>query len=366
MDSESERHGYKMNYHERVIKILDELSLDAVLVSNGYNMRYLSGFSGATGYLYISRQKQIIFTDFRYTIQAEQESLGFEVVEIGNDGYSASILEVIQAEKIERLGYEDEDLLCSDFHKLNEKLKVKEMISLKEELTNLRSVKTAQELEYMKQAEAIGDIAFSKILDIIKPGMTELEIAAHLEFIMKTNGAESLSFDTIVASGANSAMCHATPSNKKIEKGDFVTMDFGCKYHGYCSDMTRTIVIGKASAEQKKVYDTVLQAQLAALDAVKAGCIGKDIDKIARDIIDNGGYKGCFGHGLGHSVGLFIHESPRLSSKEEGMILTGVTETFEPGIYIKDFGGVRIEDLAVITEDGHINFTHSDKRLIEL
>jgi Xaa-Pro aminopeptidase len=161
-------------------------------------------------------------------------------------------------------------------------------------------------------------------------------------------------------------MPHATPSNKKIQLGDFVTMDFGCIYQGYCSDMTRTIVVGKATEEQKKIYNTVLKAQLAALDTVKAGCFGKDIDKVARDIIYDAGYHGCFGHGLGHSVGLFIHENPRLSSTEEGIILANVIETVEPGIYIKDFGGVRIEDLIVVTEEGHINFTHSKKELIEL
>lgn len=356
-----------MNNHERVINILNKLSIDAVLVSNGYNMRYLSGFSGATGYLLISKEKQIIFTDFRYTIQANNESQGFEVVEVDSGrNYSQVINKYIISEKINRIGYEDEDLLCSDYDKLRSKLEMKEMIPVKDVLSNLRSVKTEYELECIKQAEAIGDIAFSKILNVIKPGMTELEVAANLEFLMKTNGAQGLSFESIIASGVNSSMPHATPTDKKIELGDFVTMDFGCIYKGYCSDMTRTIVVGKASEEQKKIYQTVLEAQRKALDVIKAGCIGKDIDKIARNIIDNAGYKGCFGHGLGHSVGLFIHENPRLSPTEEGVILANVIETVEPGIYIKDFGGVRIEDLVVVTEEGHINYTHSDKRLIEL
>lgn len=356
-----------MNNHARVIEILDKLSIDAVLVSNGSNMRYLSGFSGATGYLYISRKKQVILTDFRYTIQATNESLGFEVVEVdGNRDYCKYINDIMHMEDVKLLGYEDNDLLCSSFAKLREKLDVKEMVPLKDGLTNLRYVKTEYELECIKQAEAIGDIAFTKILDIIKPGMTELEVAAHLEFIMKTSGASGLSFDSIVASGVNSSMPHATPSNKLIENGDFLTMDFGCIYKGYCSDMTRTIVIGKASDEQKKIYNTVLQAQLAALDQIKAGCYGKDIDKIARDIIDDAGYEGCFGHGLGHSVGLDIHEEPRCSVASEGILLPNVTMTVEPGIYIKDFGGVRIEDLVVVKEDGHVNFTHSRKELIEL
>lgn len=355
-----------MSVKERVIGVLDKLNLDAVLVSDGYNMRYISGFTGATGYLYVSRNRSVIITDFRYTIQANRESNGFEVIEIGKGGYVAALNDLLDADKVERLGFEDDNLLYASYSSLNEKLHKKEMVPVKDELTKLRIVKTAEELENIKMAEHIGDLAFTKILEVIKPGMTELEVAAYLEFFMKTNGAQGLSFDTIVASGVNSSMPHATPSAKKIELGDFVTMDFGCLYNGYCSDMTRTIVVGKASAEQKDIYNTVLKAQLAALEAIHAGVIGKDIDKIARDIIDSTKYKGCFGHGLGHSVGLFIHEEPRFSSAEESVILANVTETVEPGIYIKDFGGVRIEDLVVVTEDGYINFTQSEKQLIEL
>lgn len=356
-----------MNHHERVKTILEKLSIDGVLVSNGYNMRYLSGFSGATGYVYITKNKQVIFTDFRYTIQATNESKDFEIIEVdGKRDYCKAINEYLQEENVKYLGYEEEDLLCSTFTRLKEQLDVEEMIPVQHTLTNLRRIKSQEELENIKQAEAIGDIAFSKILDIIKPGMTELEVAAHLEFLMKTNGASGLSFDSIVASGVNSSMPHATPSNKKIELGDFLTMDFGCIYHGYCSDMTRTIVVGKASEEQKKIYHTVLEAQLAALEQIKAGCYGREIDKVARDIIDQAGYAGCFGHGLGHSVGLEIHENPRFSVAETGIIEENVIMTVEPGIYIKDFGGVRIEDLIVVKENGYINYTHSKKELIEL
>ena len=196
--------------------------------------------------------------------------------------------------------------------------------------------------------------------------MTELEVAAKLEYIMKLNGADKLSFESIVASGINSSKPHAEPGRKKIETGDFLTMDFGCVYQGYCSDMTRTIVVGKASEKQKEIYNTVLKAQLAVLDMLKPGLKGKEYDKVARDVIYGAGFEGYFGHGLGHSVGLEIHENPRFSMIEEDIVEAGMIMTVEPGIYIPDFGGVRIEDMVVLTEDGYENLTHSRKELIEL
>lgn len=355
-----------MDNYLRVQEILQKLSIDAVLISNGNNMRYVSGFAGETGYLYISGKRHAVITDFRYTIQAEMEAEGYEVITIGNGGYEEVINDVLSTDGVSRLGFEAEDMLFASYHKLKEKLKVKELVPISNEITSMRRIKTAKELELIRQAEAIGDQVFTEILTFIKPGMTELEIAARIEYLLKLKGAQGLSFNAIVASGINSSMPHAVPTTKKIETGDFLTMDFGCVYEGYCSDMTRTIVIGKASDKQKEVYNIVLKAQQAALDFLKAGYQGKEVDKVARDIIYGAGYEGCFGHGLGHSVGLHIHENPRLSMLEEDIILAGMTETVEPGIYIKGFGGVRIEDLVVVTEQGNVNFTHSDKSLIEL
>ncbi len=351
--------------YEKVKKILEEKKLDAILVSNGYNMRYLSGFSGATGYLYLSHYKKAVLTDFRYTIQAEEEAGDYQIMEVSQNYYE-HIKELLGSEHGKKIGFEGKDLLYYDFAKWKETMPDVEWFPLEDELSNLRIIKTPEEITAIEKAEAIGDKAFTDILNMIKPGITELEIAAHLEFFMKKYGAENLSFDTIAASGIHSSMPHAVPTNKKVENGDFITMDFGCVYKGYCSDMTRTIVVGKASEEQKKVYQTVLDAQIAALNFIKAGCKGKEIDAIARKVIEDAGYKGCFGHGLGHSVGLFIHESPRLSPSEESVIQANVIETVEPGIYIKGFGGVRIEDLVVVTEDGYRNLTHSEKKLIEL
>jgi Xaa-Pro aminopeptidase len=355
-----------MDNYKRVQELLKKLSIDAILISNGNNMRYVSGFAGETGYLYISEKRHAVVTDFRYTIQAEIEAEGYEVITIGNGGYEETLNNILKAEKIGRLGFEAEDMLYANYSSLKDKLLVDELVPVGNEITAMRRIKTANELEMIKKAEAIGDQVFAEILDYLQPGMTEIEVAARIEYLLKLKGAQGISFNAIVASGVNSSMPHAVPSYKKIEKGDFLTMDFGCIYEGYCSDMTRTIVIGKASQKQKEVYDTVLKAQLAALDFIKAGVKGKEVDKIARDIIYQAGYEGCFGHGLGHSVGLFIHENPRLSMLEENVLEAGMTETVEPGIYIKGFGGVRIEDLVVVTKDGHENFTFSEKKLIEL
>lgn len=349
-----------------VYEIMDNASIDAIIVLNRYNRRYLTGYCGDTGVAYISKNKKIIFTDFRYIYQAEAEATDFEVIDITDKGYAASIAEAAMNDQVKAVGFEEVELNYAEYKAYIEKLEDIKFVPLTDELSSLRMVKTREELENIKMAEHIGDIAFSKILEDIKPGVTELEIAAKLEYIMKTNGAEGISFDPIVASGINSSMPHAVPGRKKIEHGDFVTLDFGCIYNGYCSDMTRTVVVGKASEKQLEIYNTVLKSQLAVLDQIKAGMTGKAIDKIARDIIYAAGYEGCFGHGLGHSVGLFIHESPRASMKAEAFVLENMTMTVEPGIYVRNFGGVRIEDLVVLTKDGCENFTHSEKKLIEL
>lgn len=354
-----------MNLDDKILDILRQYAIDGLLISNGYNMRYLSGFSGATGYLFITESRKVILTDFRYTIQAEAESNGYEVFEI-DGSYEEAINLLIKEENVDILGFEGQDTLFFNYERLKEKLLLKRLVAIKDEITLLRAIKEPWELERIAQAERIGDLAFEKVLGDIKPGMTELEVAALIEYYLKSNGAENLSFSTIVASGINSSMPHAMPSNKKIEYGDFLTMDFGCIYKGYCSDMTRTIVVGKASVEQKRIYQLVLDAQMAALEFIKAGYMGCEIDSVARKIIYDAGYEGCFGHGLGHSVGLYIHEDPRLSPKDQKIIQPNMTVTVEPGIYIKDFGGVRIEDLVCVTEAGAVNYTHSDKNLIEL
>ena len=346
---------------------MEKKNIDALLVSDGYNMRYFSGFTGATGYLLITKNSKTLFTDSRYTIAATMQAPDYTVVEVdAARDYCKVINQVLFAEGIVTLGFEANQVRYSTYQNLKERLVAKELVPLGSELADLRRIKTAEEIALHRQAEHIGDIAFEEILKELKPGVTELEVAAKLEYIMKMNGADKLSFESIVASGVNSSKPHAEPGHKKIESGDFVTMDFGCVYNGYCSDMTRTVVVGKASNKQKEIYNTVLAAQLAVLDMLKPGLKGKEYDKVARDVIYGAGYEGYFGHGLGHSVGLEIHENPRFSMTEEDIVEAGMIMTVEPGIYIPDFGGVRIEDMVVLTETGYENLTKSRKELIEL
>ncbi len=353
--------------YEKLQNLLDEKKLDAVLVSDAYNMRYLSGFTGGTGYLLVTKRSKTLFTDSRYTIAATAQAPDYTVVEVdAARDYCRFINQVLEAENTALLGFEADKVRYSEYEVLKARLKTKELVPLAGELAKLRRIKTAEEIALHRQAEHIGDVAFEEILKELRPGMTELEVAARLEYIMKMNGADKLSFESIVASGVNSSKPHAEPGHKKIESGDFVTMDFGCVYNGYCSDMTRTVVVGKADERQKEIYNTVLKAQLAVLAMLKPGLPGKAYDKVARDVIYGAGYEGYFGHGLGHSVGLEIHEDPRFSMIEEDIVEAGMIMTVEPGIYLPDFGGVRIEDMVVLTKDGYENLTHSRKELIEL
>lgn len=352
---------------KKVSGIINEKGLDAVWVSDAANMRYLSGFTGGTGNLYISKRRKALLTDSRYTTQARLETREFEVIEVsGSDPYVTELNRLVEEDRTKVIGFEDEVMICSHYNKYQEKCLVEEWVPLGSALNDLRMIKTAEEQAYIEMAEAIGDRAFGFILGVIRPGMSEIEVAVELEGFMKKNGAEGLSFDSIVASGINSSMPHATPGRKKIECGDFVTMDFGCIYKGYCSDMTRTIVVGKASDKQKEIYGIVLEAQMAALAAVRPGVSGASVDKVARDIIIKAGYGKCFGHGLGHSVGLNIHENPRLSPLDPTILQENMIETVEPGIYIPGLFGVRIEDLVAVTANGCINYTHSSKNLIEI
>ncbi len=354
-------------FYEKLFPVMKEKNADALVISDGANMRYFSGFRGATGYLYISEKQRILATDGRYTTMAKAEAPDFEVVELANGQTYGELLNTyMEMDGVKNVGFEDHYLLYGKFQELQKGCCGRLTVPMGGSIDILRSIKTKEEIAYMSRAEEIGDIAFKHVLGMLKPGLTELEVAAELEYVMKLNGAENISFDPIVASGINSSMPHAMPGLKKIEKGDFVTMDFGCMYNGYCSDMTRTVVIGKADDKQKEIYNIVLEAQLAGVEACRSGVRGCDVDKVARDIITNAGYGDCFGHGLGHSVGLYIHEDPRLSRLCETVLEPGMIQTVEPGIYIPGWGGVRIEDMVVVNDGPCTNLAHSPKELIEL
>jgi Xaa-Pro aminopeptidase len=349
---------------EKLRNKFDKLGVDAILVKESNNYKYLSGFGGTSATLFISKNKQVLITDFRYIERSTKEAPDFEIVNQGSSIYDV-INSLIKEENITNLGFEDTHTTYSDYGVISEKLNAK-LVPIKDTIEVIRRVKYEEELECLRKAESIGDQAFTHILGFIKEGVTELEIALELEFFMRRAGANGLSFDSIVASGINSSMPHAVPSDKKVEKGDFVTMDFGCIYKGYCSDMTRTIVVGKATDKQKEIYNTVLNAQLSALRTIKSGLEGKFVDSIAREIISDAGYGDCFGHGLGHCVGLEIHENPRFSPADSTVFEENMVVTVEPGIYIPGFGGVRIEDMVIVKNDGYVNLTSSPKELIEL
>ncbi len=352
---------------EKGQEILHASSVEAFLLTGAANMRYLAGFTGE-GYVYLSEQSAVVVTDSRYTIAARAECKGFTIEVWNGKPYYEILKRYAEKDKIETLGFEEEEMTVSELHKLQEMLPSHLMTlePLGEQITKWRSVKSREEIDKIRTAEAIGDRAYARLLPQLRAGMTEKQVAARLEFYMKEEGADGLSFDTIAASGIHSAMPHAVPTDKKLEAGDFLTMDFGCLYEGYCSDMTRTVIIDRANQKQHEIYYTVLVAQKQAMAGIRPGVRGCEIDSLARQVIEEAGYGNYFVHSLGHSVGLCIHEKPCFAPKDETVLQPGMVITVEPGIYVEGFGGVRIEDVVVVTEDGCENMTQSPKRLIEI
>ena len=343
-----------------------ELSVDAVIVLDGLNQHYLSEFAFTDGLLFITKEKAYLITDFRYYEMAlNKAAKSFEVVMPENR--REFLNGVISEQGIKTIGFEGGSVSYETYKSYCDGYSSCEFVNIGDTIEFIRQIKSEDEIKKMQKAQDITDAALAHLLKVITPNMTELDVAVELEYAMRKGGADSFAFETIAVSGDASALPHGTPRNVKLRSG-FLTMDFGAKYEGYCADMTRTVVIGKADDEIKKLYNTVLWAQREALAYLREGADCGEADKIARDIIDAvPEYKGAFGHSLGHSVGLFIHESPRLYSRGFGRKLNaGEIVTVEPGIYLFGKYGCRIEDMVAITKDGIHNFAHSPKELIEI
>ena len=349
---------------DKLRQALQEQALDGLLVTNEFNRRYMTGFTGTAGVALITKEDAVFITDFRYTSQAADQVKDFRIVQ--HDG---SIIKEVatQAQNmgVKTLGFEKEAMTFGTYEQYKESLS-SQFVPTSGIIEKIRLIKTPQEITIIKAACAIADDAFTHILDFIKPGKTELEVANELEFFMRKQGATSSSFDTIVASGFRSALPHGVATDKVIEKGDFVTLDYGALYNGYISDMTRTIAVGQPSEKLVDMYNAVLGSQLLALEKVGPNMTGKEADAVARDYLTAKGYGEAFGHSLGHGIGLEVHEAPSLSVRGETVLEPNMTVTLEPGVYLPGIGGVRIEDDILITATGNEKLTHSTKELIIL
>ena len=339
---------------------------DAVLLTSQANRCYVTGFHSTAGVVYISEKHAVFLTDFRYIEAARQQVSGFDVREPGDgQSYAAVVNKLLQSDHVHTIALEDDSLTFDDYTDWQDKLTAK-VQPQRGMMKRLRAIKTPQEVEQIIAAQRIAESAFLEVLDDIRPGVTEKQLAARLTYLMLYYGAENMSFDPIVVSGANSSKPHGVPSHKEICDGDFVTMDFGCIVNGYCSDMTRTVAVGYATDEMSAVYDTVLRAQKAGIAAAKPGVTGKDLDSAARGIIEGAGFGPYFGHGFGHGVGLYIHEDPTASPRSKSTLQAGMIVTAEPGVYLPGRFGVRIEDMLYLTGDGCQNLTESPKELLIL
>ena len=337
--------------------------VDGLLLTSRYSRHYGAEFDIAEGVAIVTAKGCRYYTDSRYIESAENNLKGFEVKCVDGIGYYKLLNEAIAEFGVTVLGYEEAYLTVAELMGYEKNLDAK-LIPYNEKIAAFRAVKEDWELENMRKAQAIADKAFSEVLPRIQVGMSELELQAELIYCMYKNGAHGLSFDPIVVSGPNSSMPHGVAGERKIQEGDFVTMDFGVLYNGYCSDMTRTVAVGYATEEMEKVYNTVLEAQLAGLAVTKAGVIGKEIDAAARKVIVDAGYGPYFGHGYGHSLGLEIHEAPNPNPRNENPMPLNAVASAEPGIYLPGKFGVRIEDCVVYTADGYENLCTSPKNLI--
>ena len=350
---------------EKLLKILAENNIDAAIITSGVNRRYFSGFTGSNGVVVVSATGRVLLTDFRYTIQANQQCAGIcEVRQVDRGITPADVEAVLNEFGAKRVAFEDRLMTVVEFNGYS--ALPFEFVPASDKITGCRLVKDEHEIALMQKAQNYADAAFEELLKRAKVGMSEIELRNELDYLLRKCGADENSFDTIVGSGPNGALCHAYPGPRKIENGDMVVIDFGARVGGYCSDMTRTVAFGKPADEMLKIYKIVLEAQLKCLNILRPNMTGSELDLCARDHIASYGYGENFGHSLGHGFGLEVHESPSANSRSMDLLVPGSTITVEPGIYIEGLGGVRIEDCCVLTETGFINLCSTTKELIIL
>ena len=350
---------------EKYLSLLQSDS-EGLLLTSRCSRYYAAEFDIAEGVAIVTAKGCRYFTDSRYIESAENGITGMQVQMVGRGvGYFQLINQAVADFGIEKLGYEENYLTVAEFLAYEKNIKA-ELVPMQKSINAFRSTKEPWELDLMIKAQEIADRAFAEICPRIKAGMTEKELAAELIYCLYKNGGEGLSFDPIVVSGPNTSLPHGVPGDRKIQEGDFITMDFGVVYKGYCSDMTRTVALGYATEEMRKVYDTVLAAQLAGIAATRAGVTGKEVDAAARKVIEDAGYGEYFGHSYGHSLGLEVHESPNCAPSGDTVMQPGMVCSAEPGIYLPGKFGVRIEDVVIFREGGCTDITHSPKNLIIL
>jgi len=347
----------------RLTKLREALAgegLDAILITQPENRRYLSGFTGSAGVLLISQDQAILATDFRYYEQVERQAPGFHLAKI-KDKFESLLPELVHEVGAKRVGFESTHLTVDRYQEWQKIAEDFELVPTKGLVEEIRTVKDEDELDKIRRAIALTDEAFAHIVSFIEPGMTEKEVAWEIEVFMRTHGAEKLAFDLIVGSGPNGAMPHATISERVIRAGEPIVMDMGAMVDGYNSDLTRTICLGQPDDRFREIYNIVLEAQQAAERDIRPGMTGKEADEIARQVIERAGYGDNYGHGLGHGVGLAVHEKPGVGRLSEDVLKPGMVFTVEPGIYLPGWGGVRIEDIVVMREDGVEVLTQASK-----
>lgn len=363
-----------MSSLEQIQALLQRKRLDALLISQPENRRYLSGYSApdtsideSAGYLLIpAKRGPILLTDSRYELQAEAEAAEFDVA-VYPRGLQALLLKILPSLQIKRLAFESHYTLHATALSLTKALQkiAVEFVSLPKFVEKLRAQKTADEIDKIRLAVNLNEEVFVEIYSGLKPGQTERDVALKIETAMRMKGADGPSFDTIVAAGPNGARPHAIPTNRPLREGEPIIIDMGVRLNGYCSDMTRTVVCGNPDEKTLKLLRLVRKAQLAGMNSIRAGVVARDVDRAARGVIDQAGFGKRFGHGLGHGVGLAVHEAPALNRRNRRKLLSGMVVTVEPGIYIPEWGGVRLENMVAVYENGH-ELLNNDRTFLDV